>query len=228
MLRFNLKAILLFLALAAQLPPQISTAAARAAEAEPLPLAETAAFARTGGQAKTMIGWSGFCKAQPLECRDSRLEPVAVILTPDVWSELNSINGLVNRQIKPIGDDDHYGIYRMGIPNWWTYPDDGSGNCNDYVLLKRRLLIEAGWPKSALLMTVVVSPKGEGHLVLTVRTDRGDFILDNVRSRVLAWNKTDYRFVKRQSATDQNVWLLIAADEAVPMAATASPQLSNR
>ena len=30
-------------------------------------------------------------------------------------------------------------------------------------------------------MTVVIDEQGEGHAVLMVRTDRGDFILDNKR-----------------------------------------------
>ncbi|WP_164255819.1 transglutaminase-like cysteine peptidase, partial [Stenotrophomonas maltophilia] len=88
---------------------------------------------------------------------------------------------------------------RMGIRNWWTYPDDGKGNCNDYVLLKRKLLIEAGWPKSALSMTVVRTAEGEGHLVLMVQTDRGDLILDNMREGILVWNRTGYEFIKRQA-----------------------------
>ena len=47
------------------------------------------------------------------------------------------------------------------------------------MLLKRRMLMQAGWPREALLITVVRDKKGEGHAVLTVKTDKGDFILDN-------------------------------------------------
>ncbi|MEZ2407231.1 putative transglutaminase-like cysteine proteinase [Bosea sp. OAE752] len=227
-MRIRARLILSIVALLAHFSMPISSAAAGATQAEGLPVAEPAAFARIGGQAKPMIGWTLFCQAQPLECSETRLAPVAVILTPGSWAELNAINALANKQIKPIGDDDHYGISKMGVPNWWTYPDDGSGNCNDYVLLKRRLLIEAGWPKSALLMTVVVTPEGEGHLVLTVRTDRGDLILDNVREKILVWNKVGYRFVKRQSAANHNVWLSIEADELAPATSAASSRVSSR
>ncbi len=72
------------------------------------------------------------------------------------WRQLRQVDRLANHQIEGVADDEHYGIYKMGIINWWTYPDDGKGNCNDYVLLKRKLLVEAGWPKSALLLTVVL------------------------------------------------------------------------
>ena len=55
----------------------------------------------------------------------------------------------------------------------WSYPDDGYGDCEDYVLLKRRLLAARGFPESTLLITVVRDENNEGHAVLTVRTDRG-------------------------------------------------------
>ena len=61
------------------------------------------------------------------------------------------------------------------------------------------MLMQAGWPREALLITVVRDKKGDGHAVLTVKTDRGEFVLDNQEPQVLPWNKTGYRFVKRQS-----------------------------
>ena len=45
------------------------------------------------------------------------------------------------------------------------------------------MLIQAGWPREALLITVVRDKKGEGHAVLTVKTDKGEFILDNQEDR---------------------------------------------
>ena len=66
-----------------------------------------------------------------------------------------------------------------GVVERWNYPDDGYGDCEDYVLLKRKLLMQAGWPREALLITVVRDKKGDGHAVLTVKTDRGEYILDN-------------------------------------------------
>ena len=65
----------------------------------------------------------------------------------------------------------------------WNYPDDGYGDCEDYVLLKRRMLMQAGWPREALLITVVRDKKGDGHAVLTVKTNRGEFVLDNQSSQ---------------------------------------------
>ena len=96
-------------------------------------------------------------------------------------------------------DMDHWGVVEK-----WSYPDDGKGDCEDYVLLKRRMLMQAGWPREALLITVVRDKKGDGHAVLTVKTDKGDFILDNQEETSLLWSETGYRFVKRQSQSNPN------------------------
>ena len=104
----------------------------------------------------------------------------------------------------------------------WSYPNDGYGDCEDYVLLKRRMLMQAGWPRQALLITVVRDKRGDGHAVLTVKTDKGEFILDNQNEEILLWSETGYRFVKRQSQSDQNVWVSLGDNR--PAVSTASSQ----
>jgi predicted transglutaminase-like cysteine proteinase len=47
-------------------------------------------------------------------------------------------------------------------------------------------------------MTVVVDALNDGHAVLTIRTDRGDLILDNRTTAVLPWREIGYTFVKRE------------------------------
>ncbi|MFX8820969.1 transglutaminase-like cysteine peptidase, partial [Acinetobacter baumannii] len=81
-------------------------------------------------------------------------------------------------------------------------------------------LIDAGWPREALLITVVRDKKGEGHAVLTVKSDKGEFILDNQNEDVVAWTETGYRFVKRQSQTDAQAW--VSLGDSRPAVATAS------
>jgi len=88
------------------------------------------------------------------------------------------------------------------------------------VLLKRKMLIDAGWPREALLITVVRDKKGEGHAVLTVKSDKGEFVLDNQNEEVLAWTETGYRFVKRQSQSDPNLW--VSLGDSRPAVSTAS------
>ena len=125
------------------------------------------------------------------------------------------INKWVNETIKPLTDLAHWGVAEL-----WSYPDDGYGDCEDYVLLKRRLLIESGWPREALLVTVVRDKKGKGHAVLTVTTDKGDYVLDNQKDELLLWSKTGYRFIKRQSQSNPNVW--VSLGDLRPAIATAT------
>ena len=56
--------------------------------------------------------------------------------------------------------------------------------------------------------------------MLTVKTNRGEFILDNQTAAIALWSETGYRFVKRQSQSDPNVWVALGDDR--PAAATAS------
>ena len=119
--------------------------------------------------------------------------PRDVVLSTAAWKDLQRVNLWVNSHVKPITDMDHWGVVER-----WNYPDDGYGDCEDYVLLKRKMLIDAGWPREALLITVVRDKKGEGHAVLTVKSDKGEFVLDNQNENVVAWTETGYRFVKRQ------------------------------
>ena len=101
-------------------------------------------------------------------------------------------------------DMDHWGVVER-----WNYPDDGYGDCEDYVLAKRKMLMQQGWPREALLITVVRDQHGDGHAILTVKTDKGEFILDNQTNDILLWSDTGYRFVKRQSQSDPNVWIAL-------------------
>jgi predicted transglutaminase-like cysteine proteinase len=148
------------------------------------------------------VGWVQFCQTYQGECNTKPLPPRDAVLSAQAWTDLKRVNDTVNRGIKPITDMDHYGMIQ-----WWRYPDDGSGACHSYALLKRRLLMQAGWPRQALLMTIVHEANDEGHAVLTVKTDRGEFILDNLNDNILLWSKTPYRFYKRQSQDDPNTWV---------------------
>lgn len=148
------------------------------------------------------IGWVQFCQTYKGVCDTKPLPPLDVVLDDKAWKDLKQVNDWVNHNIKPETDMDHYGMIQ-----WWRYPDDGSGACHSYALLKRRLLIKAGWPRQALLMTIVHEADGEGHAVLTVETNRGEFILDNLTDDIMLWSKTPYRYYKRQSQDDPNVWV---------------------
>jgi predicted transglutaminase-like cysteine proteinase len=159
-------------------------------------------YASVGEPTRAPIGWVEFCIDYKPECDTKPSEPRDVVMTPKAWADMVKVNAWANETIQPVTDIDHWGVVER-----WNYPDDGKGDCEDYVLLKRRMLMQAGWPREALLITVVRDKKGDGHAVLTVKTNRGEFILDNQETQVLPWYKTGYRFVKRQSQADPNLWV---------------------
>jgi predicted transglutaminase-like cysteine proteinase len=183
------------IAAAAALTAALAVPSANAAGERPL-------YVSVGAGARAPIGWIEFCAEYASECDTKPVEARDVVLTSKAWKDLTRINKWVNDKIKPVTDLDHWGVVER-----WNYPDDGRGDCEDYVLLKRKMLMQAGWPRQALLITVVRDKRGDGHAVLTVKTDKGEFILDNQHEDVLLWSETGYRFVKRQSQNDPNVWV---------------------
>ena len=172
-------------------------------------------FVSTGETAKPPIGWIEFCIEYEPECKTKPTQPRDVVLTTPAWKDLERVNLFVNTHVKPMTDMEHWGVVER-----WNYPDDGYGDCEDYVLQKRRLLMAAGWPREALLITVVRDKRGDGHAILTVKTDKGEFILDNQNDQILLWSDTGYRFVKRQSQSDQNIWVSLGDPRGTPATAT--------
>ena len=175
-----------------------------------------AAYVPVVSETRAPIGWLDFCTQMPRECAGGATQARDVVLTSKAWRDLVQVNAWANNAIKPMTDLDHWGVVEK-----WSYPDDGYGDCEDYVLLKRRMLLQAGWPREALLITVVRDKKGDGHSVLTVKTDRGEYILDNQEPQILAWNKTGYRFFKRQSQSDPNLWVALGEPHGAPATASA-------
>ena len=161
-------------------------------------------FASVGSETRAPIGWVEFCgeRQNAGDCRGATNAPRDIVMTQTAWRDLSRVNQWVNENVHPMTDLDHYGVVEK-----WAYPTDGYGDCEDYVLQKRKMLIDAGWPREALLITVVRDKHGDGHAVLTVKSDKGEFILDNQNEEIVLWNETGYRFVKRQSQYDVNIWV---------------------
>lgn len=161
------------------------------------------------------IGWKGFCQKYPSSCQLQDNRAGSINLDTVTWELILKINLDVNTSITPLSDLEHWGVAES-----WDYPLDGFGDCEDFVLQKRRLLHKAGLPLAALMVTVVRDLNDEGHAVLTVHTDRGDFILDNKRNRVLLWNETGYKYIKRQANQNPDRWVSIGTTP--PTMATAA------
>ena len=172
-------------------------------------------FVSLGTDTRAPIGWVEFCVESQQDCMPGNSAPRDVVLTAKTWKDLARVNKWVNEHVKPLTDLDHWGAVEK-----WSFPDDGYGDCEDYVLLKRRMLIQAGWPRSALLITVVREKNSDGHAVLTVKTDKGEFVLDNQNAEILLWANTTYHFVKRQSQQDPNLW--VSLGDPRPTIATAT------
>jgi predicted transglutaminase-like cysteine proteinase len=117
-----------------------------------------------------------------------------LILTPERMSELRQINSHVNSTIVEVSDMDQYG--REDV---WTLPMSGRGDCEDFALLKRKLLLQRGWPASALSVSVGTTSSGEPHAVLVVTTASGEYVLDNLTSSILPPSQTGHTLLSRQS-----------------------------
>lgn len=158
-------------------------------------------FMRVFGLTQPPYGFVSFCERVPRECAQGQQEDQRFFASPARLAELDAINRTVNHEIEPVTDMELY-----GVTDYWTIPTT-KGDCEDYVLLKRKLLMELGWPASALLITVVRDERGEGHAILTARTAQGDFILDNKTDEIKVWHRTRYDFVMRQSYLNPRVWM---------------------
>lgn len=159
------------------------------------------AFAQVAGRTSIPIGHAEFCKVHRSECRGNGRVVEVEELTEARWATLVNVNATMNQAIVPVTDADLYQTEEL-----WTYPQ-GFGDCEDYVLAKRRALIEDGWDASTLLIAVVRQQSGDGHAVLMVRTDRGDLVLDNQDGTIRVWNETPYQYLKRQSQENAGEWV---------------------
>jgi predicted transglutaminase-like cysteine proteinase len=168
------------------------------------------------GDARPPIGWVQFCsnKTYAAECAFDTSEPEKVDLTPKLWRAITAMNTRVNNEIEPVTDMDHWGVVER-----WDMAEDGKGDCEEYVMIKRKRLVEAGIPRRTLRVVVVIDEENAGHAVLMLRTDKGDFILDNKRNAVLPWHQTGYVYVKRESQ-DRIGW--------VALGGVSGPQVASR
>ena len=178
--------------------------AAHAVESNAHAPAMERAFAPIYGKTLPPIGFVEFCARDKQHCGSDNSHLRRLALTEAHWRLLQQINARVNSSVAPVSDMDLY-----AVPERWDYPVD-AGDCEDYVLLKKRELENLGFPSHALLITVVLDEVGEGHAVLTVSTSQGDFILDNRRDAVIRWAQTPYRFLKRQSQDDPRLWVALS------------------
>lgn len=134
-----------------------------------------------------------FCHNNPEDCRGG----VEATIAWDAEAKIRvwGLNRQVNRQIRP--QHDRADVWSAGV---------AAGDCEDFALTKRQMLVRAGFPASALRMAVARVKGGEGHAVLVVRTSQGDFVLDNRHDRLSEWHQTDLTWLKIASAENPRIW----------------------
>lgn len=167
-----------------------------------MPASQNGASMAIGGITSQPIGHYDFCQRYRNEC-GANVDLMPVKMTNNNWETVNDINQQVNNTIIPATDMEVY-----GKEEYWAYPIT-AGDCEDFALLKRRLLIMRGFSPSNLLMTVVRKPDGEGHAILTLRTAQGDYELDNLSDEVKLWYQTPYSYIKRQASNNAGRWVTI-------------------
>lgn len=186
----------------------VAIASANGPEARHLPPAS--GVMRTGPETLPPAAFGDFCRRTPRECAGDAKEAGRQELTRQRWQELVEINDIVNQTVTAQSDLSVYGTL-----DYWTIAGK-YGDCEDYALTKQLMLRQRGWPMSVLLITVVRDENGDGHAILTVRTSRGDFVLDNRQPRIVAWTATPYQYIKRQSSSDPRIWMALAPGLAQP------------
>ncbi len=164
-----------------------------------------------GGRVKAPLGWTGFCKRYAHECQRESLNGQSIVLNAAALDLLQRVNVGVNAAIRPITDRAQWDTAER-----WDFAETGLGDCEDYVLLKQRWLVSAGFHRDAVLVTVVTDLAGDGHAVLTVRTDKGDYVLDNMVDEIKLWRETPYSFVKRQSSLVTTEWVSLNGGGSAP------------
>jgi len=139
----------------------------------------------------------------------SKAPDTPATLTPELWAQAQRVNAAVNRAIVRRSDQADYGVE----DRWATPLAEGRryGDCEDYVLEKRRALIAAGVPAQALHIALVTTRWGEAHAVLLLSLDRGEYVLDNLTPWITPWNQAPYRWAVRQAGDDPFAWVAVQA-----------------
>lgn len=165
------------------------------------------------GQTTAPYAHVDFCTRNPGQCR-GKGSASSARLSRGSWRMLQQVNYKVNRSVRPVSDrargkTEHWSIARR------------QGDCEDYALAKRAELIKRGWSPSSVLMATVRDRKNRPHAVLVAHTNRGDFVLDSQTGKIKPWNKTGFKWLKRQSRSNPRKWVSLSRGGGVAKPSTA-------
>lgn len=149
----------------------------------------------------TPYPWITFCLNNPAECVPENSKPKSLTLGPVNLAIMQAVNSKLNNEIVPADD-----LQLYGKPDWWTYPTEGFGDCEDYALGKQKALRDAGFPVSALRLAKVNRDDTGHHVVLLVMSDIGFLTLDVMTDEILPFELTNYELISAQKADNPNLW----------------------
>jgi predicted transglutaminase-like cysteine proteinase len=140
-----------------------------------------------------------FCVHHRSACKNTRGHLAmagsnTVKLTKRLSKQLAHVNSRVNSRMIARAD---------GSSDKWNV-GGRYGDCEDFAMTKRAMLIAAGWPSSALSLTTVKTAWGEGHAILSVHTSGGTLVLDNLSHAVKSIKNVPYRLVSMQGSSAFN------------------------
>lgn len=152
----------------------------------------------TKSSASAPAGAAGLCSRYDWACARA---PGASAFTEDQLRTAQAVNRKINASVRQINDIDQYRREEV-----WTLPTARGGDCEDLALLKKAELIRHGISPDRLLLATVLDKRRGSHAVLVLRTDKGDYVLDSLTSRVLHWSKTGYSFIRMQDPRAPERW----------------------
>lgn len=168
--------------------------------------AQSLAAAGTGAAPRLVKAPPGFtrsCARYSWLCSDQN-SATARISGSRLIDLARAVNNRVNRDVAPLTDPENY-----GVAEYWTLPNNGNGDCEDYALEKYRLLLQAGVDSRNLRLAMALNRNRDNHLVLVLRHETGDLVLDNLTSQIMPWNETGYSFLAMQYGAEKSLWEVV-------------------
>ncbi len=149
------------------------------------------------GQTATPIGYLMYCLKFRQDCNRRAIS----YAHENIEDLMHKVQTSVNLHIRPTTDMRNY-----RKADHWTIPTNGRGDCEDFALAKRVMLLKAGLPASSLLLASAINERGEPHMVLIVRTKKQDYVLDNTKYYVKKWQELPYTWVSIQDMKNPMRW----------------------
>jgi predicted transglutaminase-like cysteine proteinase len=155
-----------------------------------------------GDEVPPTVGAALWCGSDPREvfCQGADVyKPLH--LDAALEDEISKVNLAVNTEIEPVDD-----IVQWGVPEKWSRPVRGKDgrlqdDCDGYVIEKwYRLVRERGLSKDAFYPLYAEVPGYGGHLVLALVTDKGTYILDNLKDKIVKLRDFAFTYLKRPRA----------------------------